>query len=253
MSKESAFEIGRLFLPIKMIADTLTASQKDVFVRLPGLVAYWPSGIRASGAIIDHSGGGNPLTMVGNGQVGYDGNAYAHLGGGTNYFWSPTASLAPTGVEAWVEPSIRGMTIGCWFALDASPSTAAGILTKDGNAPQRGYSIWSSSGNVPAFNVSGTGGSSIGVNGSTFSLSTWTFLVGRFIPSTEIAIFTNGDKTVNTAAIPASLFGSSQAFELGRLFGNSANIVTGRIRDAFVCSAALSDQLIEEIRVTSVP
>ncbi len=253
MSKESAFEVGRLYLPIKTIADTLTASREDVFVGLPGLIAYYPMGIRdISGNVRDHSGAGSTLPEVGTCAVGYDGNSFTHLGNGTNYLATGTG-FGLTGLEAWISSSIRGLTVGAWFMIDSSPSPDSGLISKDGPPPNRGYGLIFTVGGTVLFFASGTGAATVNANSGAVSTGEWHFIVGRYIPSTEVAVFVDGDKTTTTAAIPASQFVSAQAFEIGRFFNDNTRITHGKVRDAFVCASALSDALIEETRVTSVP
>lgn len=251
---QTAFEVGRLYKPIKTIADVLTASQKDVFVRLPGLIAYWPCGIRRGGGVLtDHSGNGLDGTQTGTAQTGYDGNPFVHLGNGVNYFLNSSASFNLTGTESYIDSSIRGITFGGWAFVDALPPVAGGFMSKDGSTPQRGYNIQVQSSGVVRALFSGTGAATVVADSASYAISVWRFVVARFIPSTEVAIFVDGDKSVNTTAIPASQFVSTQNFEIGRTAGNDANVLHSRARDCFFCAAALSDALIEELRETSTP
>jgi len=253
MSSETAFELGRLYAPIKAIADTLTASQKDIFVRLPGLAAYYPMGIRnQSGHAVEHSGTGSNLLQVGTCPTDYDGNSYVHLGNGTNYL-SVASQYAITGLETWINSSIRGLTIGGWFMIDATSGSQRGLASKDGAAADRGYGLFASSTEDIGFFASGTGAALHTAQGGPVGLGTWFFAAGRFIPSTEVAVIVNADKTVNTTAISASQFASTQAFEVGRFGAGDFTILHGKTRDLFICASALSDALIEEIRVTSTP
>lgn len=253
MSKESAFEIGRLYVHIKAIADTLVASQKDVFVRIPGLVGYWPMGMRSAGSVIEHSGSGFDLTQTGVCPTSYDGNSFTHLGNGTNYAWSTAAQLGISGTQTWISSSIRGLTVGGWFMVDTSPATSSGLISKDAPAPQRGYILAVDTADKPNFSASGTGAALVTATAQAVTIGTWNFIVGRFTPSTEVAVFLNADKSVNTTAVPSSQFSSSQAFEIGRFFADNNRVIHGKARDVFISAAALSDALIEEIRVTSVP
>lgn len=253
MSKESAFEVGRLYQPIKAIADTLSASQKDVFVRLPGLLAYWPMGIRdLGGVVIEHGGAGNWLVQTGICPTGYDGNAFVHLGNGTN-FLNAGAAFGVTGLETFISSSLRGLTIGGWFMIDSTPVVNGGMISKDKLSPDRGYTLVYQAAGVISFLVSGNGASTVGVSSAAVSLATWHFVAARFAPSAEIAIIVDGNKDVNTSVIPASLNISAQAFEVGRQFDDNSQVLHGKVRDVFICAAALSDALIEEVRVTSMP
>lgn len=251
MSSLEAFEIGRLFLPIKTIADTLTAAQSDLFIRLPGLQGYWPTSIRTNGGnVVDHSDGSYDLMEVGSCQTGYDGNAFAHLGNGINYL-SGTLVGGIEGTEAWIESAIRGLTIGCWVNVDETPSIYSGVMSKDGLATNRGYGLWWQQSNAPAFFVSGDGTTTDFVTAPPSSIAQWVFLVGRFIPSTEVAVFVNGVKTSNSTSIPASINVSTGSFEVGRYLGVNSRILHCRVRDVFICAAALTDAQIVQIMNSS--
>ncbi len=253
MGLETAFEVGQMGLDIKRIADTLVASQKDVFVRLPGLLAYYPMGIRnASGLAIDHSNAGANLLQQGLCPTGYDGNSFAHLGDGTNYLYG-SASNQITGLETYISSSLRGLTLGGWFMIDSAPAVAGGLLSRSDDTPDRGYFLVQTNSGEAWFVASGTGAAVVQVLSATYTIGVWRFIVGRFTPSTEVAVFVDGDKNTSTVAIPASLNVSAQAFEVGRYYNDNTRIVHGKARDVFVCAASLSDALIEEIRVTSVP
>ncbi len=253
MSASTNFEIARLGVPLQQIADTLSASQKDVFVRLPGLLAYWPMGIRSSaGNVLDHSGAGRSLFETGTCPTGYDGNPFVHLGSGTNYL-DGLNTFGVTGLETFISSSIRGLTLGGWFMIDSLPAVNGGMITKDKLAPDRGYTLVYQAAGVVSFLVSGDGASTIGVSSAAAPLATWHFCVARFIPSTEIAVIVDGNKDVNTSVVPASLNVSAQAFEVGRQFNDNSQVLHGKARDVFICAVALSDALIEEIRVTSTP
>lgn len=253
MSEDTALEVGRLYVPLKQIADTLVTSQKDVFIRLPGLIAYWPMGIRdISGNVRDHSGAGSTLPEVGTCPVGYDGNAFSHLGNGTNYLQAGSG-FGVTGLETWITGSLRGLTVGGWFMFDATPGTSGGLASKDNVAPNRGYYLALTSSLTLIFSVSATGAAQVFSTSAATGLSAWHFVVGRFLPSTEVAVFVDGDKSTNTTSVPAQCNVSTGAFEVGRFASLNSAILHGKARDVFVCAAALSDALIEQIRVTSVP
>ena len=254
MSSDTAFEVGRLFLPLKKIADTLTSSQDKIFLELPGLVAWYPSGpVGLSGSMPNVVSPSGDMLEVGTNPVGYDGHPYRTTGGGTNYLkYDPGWFLS--GIEAYIDPTIRGFTIGGWFNINTLPAANAGLISKDAPTPERGYRIQLSSAGVDfLFGMSGNGTSVSNATLLNPGLGQWIFAVGRFTPSTEVALFVNGAKSVNTTAIPASAFNSSQNFEVGRYNNDNDRIFDGRLRDVFVCRAALDDETIEEIRETSAP
>lgn len=254
MSADTAFEVGRLFGPIKAISDVLSASQKDVFVNLPGLAGYYPMGIRnQSGQVIEHSGTGANLLQLGTCPVGYDGNSFCHLGDGINYLYDVSSSYQITGTEAWIASSLRGLTIGGWFMVESWTENFVGLISKHADPPERGYVLGIGTDFKPFFGASGTGGDLPLAYASVVTSGQWVFVVGRFIPSTEVAVFLDGDKSTNTTAIPSSINTSTQDFEVGRYNDNDDYVLHGKARDVFVCASALSDALIEEIRSASAP
>ena len=85
MSADTAFEVGRLFKPLSTIASVLAAPHEDLFIRLPGLEAYYPMSIVDSfGGARNHTGNVS-LFQTGTVPVGYDGNSFRQLGNGVNY------------------------------------------------------------------------------------------------------------------------------------------------------------------------
>lgn len=254
MGLETAFEVGRLFLPLKTIADQFSLAQKDLFVRLPALRAYWPMSVaKSASSIADHSGASVHLLKTGNPTLGFDGNAYIQLGVATDYMYSTLSGFEFTGTETWVDSSIRGLTVGGWFWADATPALNGGLITKDAPNPQRGFALVWNTTNSPLFLVSLSGTTAILATHQVQSLNTWHFIVGRFTPGGEIAIFVNGVKVTNTTSIPASINISTQNFEIGRYIGDDSRILEGRARDLFICSAALSDATLSNLYQASLP
>lgn len=250
---EEAFEVGRLYRPIREIADVLTASQKDIFVRLPGLLAYYPGGIRHTNFVSDHSGAGYELTQTGSCPTGYDGNPYFHLGNGTNYLYSTNSVFGLIGTEAYMEASIRGLTFGGWFVIDALPGGATGLLSKFGVVTDYGYALTSGASGSTSGIISSNGSVVTSVSGPVLAVGDWSFLVVKFTPAVELSIHSNGVKSSNITAIPASINPSTQDFEIGRYLNDNAKIPHVRARDLFICASALSDTLIEDLRLSSTP
>lgn len=253
MGAETAFEVGRLYGPIKAISDILTSSAEEIFIQLPGIEGYYPMSIaNGSGQGINHTGAGDPLTQTGVVPIGFDGNAYRQLGSGTNYLHAASA-YGLTGTETFISSSLRGFTIGGWFWVNSSPATEAGLISRDGSPGQRGYNVNWKSANNPQLVISVDGTATTLVDAPVSTLSEWHFIVGRFIPSTEIAVFVDGDKTVNTTSIPASCFVSSQQFEVGRYRNSGVRIIHAKCRDVFICRSALTDAQIAAIRTATAP
>jgi len=254
MSLEVATEVGRLWEPINRIANILTASQKDLFIKLPALEAYFPMSLVGLGGLARNHGEGVDLQMTGTVTAGYDGNSYRQLGGGVNYLAVTDGAFNLTGLETYIEAALRGFTIGGWFKLDSTVAATRGMITKDGIAANRGYAMAYNSTDNPILIVSSNGAATFSVvSTGQVTVGQWHFLVARFHPSVELAIFLDSQKTVNVTAIPASCFASTQAFEVGRQLNSDTRIPTAKVRDVFISRAILSDELIEEVRLASVP
>lgn len=253
MGVETAFEVGRLYQPIKAISDILTSSREDIFTNLPGIEGHYPmSVVNSTGRAISDTGAGSPLIQTGLVPVGYDGNSYRQLGNGTNYL-SAVGVYGLTGTETFISSSIRGFTIGGWFWLDSVPTSTSGLISRSAVIPQLGYELKINSLREAKFLISNDGTALVQVDGPLISLTEWHFIVARFIPSVEIAMFVDGVKLVETSGIPSSCFVSSGQFEVARLHGSDTQILTVKCRDVFICWSALSDALISTIRTATAP
>lgn len=211
---------------------------------LPELRAFWPfSSINESGNPIDLSGQARTLTNNGTtARAVLSGfTPYADLDGTNDYFSrADEAGLDITGA----------LTMGGWFWSDATaPGTIFQLFGKWGDVAvnQRSYIIYNINDTVLHFAISSTGANSPGITSSVaYTTGVWRYVIGRFTPSTEIAIFDNGTKTTNTSSIPASIFNSTAQLDLGRYPGH-ASFHNGRMTLAFMCAAALSDDLITSL------
>lgn len=253
MSLEAAFEVGRLYHPLKRIADVLTAAEREPFIKLPGVIGYFPmsSGL-GLGKALNHLGGMPHLNQQGTCPIGYDGQSYRLLGDGVNYLYE-TTTYGLLGTETWIDSTIRGFTIGAWVSIVNWPAVDGGIITKMGVSGDYSYALTVHSDGAPMFTVSVNGTAYVAVTAPATSLTTWHFIVGRFTPSTELAIFVDGVKTVNTTSIPASCFATTQQFEVGRYINNDDRIIHAKVRDVFICQSTLSDAGIETLRLATSP
>lgn len=253
MSNESV-EIGRLYEPIKRIADTLQSSQDKIFLELPSLVAWWPGGPSTGINQAIDVPNGRALTAAGNSLFGYDGHPYISLDGTAGDYFAAGSFPSCIGTEAWVDPAVRGLTIGCWLYMESHAAVGSGIISRWGASANRGYVLYHSTAtNEISLAISQSGVATIGVGVAAPPVGSWVFVAARFTPGTEIAVFVNGVKGANITSIYTSLFVSTQSFEVGRYSANNTLQLDGRLRDIFVCQSALSDDLIEEIRSTSAP
>lgn len=138
------------------------------------------------------------------------------------------------------------LTLGTWVYFDAeSTGVATGIMGKwyeAGN--ERSYVIYKDSSDKIVFSVSVDGAVAVSVNdlGANYAESQWFYVVGRYNPSTELALFVNGMWYINETSVPATIFNSAEDFEIGRY--NRSNYLDGRISHAFICAYAVPDRFI---------
>ncbi|MCK5014679.1 MAG: hypothetical protein KAS66_12765 [Candidatus Omnitrophica bacterium] len=201
----------------------------------------------------DHSAGSSDLARIGGPTFGYDGDAFVQCGVGTDYLAGSTSAQTITGTEVWIAPAIRGLTVGCWVRVDASPTTTGGLVTKWGIGGTRSYLLAWQTDNKALFGVTATGGAATSIASGINMLDEWIFIVGRFTPSNEVAVFVDSAKFVNTTAVPASIFTGTSVFEVARLGALTSGILQASFRDAFLCAVALTDIQIENLRLSSLP
>lgn len=254
MSADTAFEVGRLFEPINAIANALVPVRREPFINLPGLRGYWPmSTVDFLGNAKDHSAASSDLARSGSPTFGYDGNSFIQCGVGNDFLQGSTSAQDVTGIEAWMDVAVRGLTWGCWVKVDTQPAVLDGLMGIWPGTPQNAYTMYFDSSNRVVCGITTDGITSVAATSPVQAVSQWMFVVGRFTPSAEIAVFTNTTKTANTTSVPASIFNSTGIFEIGRLLGLNTRILHGKIRDAFLCASVLSDSLIEDVRLSSLP
>lgn len=222
-----------------------------MFLGLPALRGLWLAGnLDQTGAMYDSSGQGRALTYGG-------GNMYIlnnllpffHYPGGGFHNRADEAGLRVTGTETYVNTPWPGLTFGGWFRTsEAAPAASRGFLGKwNATGNQRSYLLF--------YNITvGQAASIVSVDGSAstqataaagLSLNVWHFLVGRFTPSTELAVFADNVKAVNTTSIPASIFNSTADFRVAQFnAGGATTQLTGDFALGFLCAAALPDTLL---------
>lgn len=224
------------------------------FLGLPGLRGYWPMGaFDSSGNAIDQSGNARTLTYNG-GAPGplynytTQGGPYIDLDGTGDYLSrADEAGLDILGTESYVATAVRGLTLGGWFYFDRLAADEH-LLGKLGASGQFSYRIVKLvSGNVVRLAISGNGTAQSTVDTAAVSTAAWYFIVGKYTPSTEIAIYLNGTETTATASIPASIFNSTAEFRIGQDNGGFSHLLDGRASNCFLCAMLLSDTAIDNI------
>lgn len=217
------------------------------FMAFTGLRGFWPmSAFSAIGDAFDQSGNGRTLTYNGNPTYNYDGLVpYIDLDG-TGDFLSRAdeAGFDIIGTETYVASAVRGLTLGGWFWTDSIAAGIKGLITKHDGATIAGsaYEINISTATPTCVvHAAASHGASSSI---TVTTGTWNFILGRYTPSTEVAIFVNGTKDTNVAGIPASINNSAAPFNIGA-FNSTTLLLDGRASLCFLCAAALSDTIID--------
>lgn len=227
----------------------------NTFSLLPALRGFWPmSPVAAGGSAVDLSGHGKKLGY--NGAPVYnlynDVVPYVGFDGVFDYLSHVDDALYDiSGTETYIDTSIRGLTLGGWFWFNSSGHQHfIGKWDPAGN--QRGYKIqrnpvtdaiqFSTSNNgLAVYNV---------VSPVVVPLNAWQFIVGRFIPGSNISIFVNTTRTGATG--PVSLFNTSVEFAIGRS-GVLEEYLDGRASLCFLCAAALPDFILNDLFSISKP
>lgn len=223
------------------------------FLGLPGLRGFWPlSSVDNTGAIIDLSGQNRTLsnsgapppvyTIAASGLYGY----YSLNGTSAYLSRASEAGLTVTGA----------LTVGGWYQTN-SLTAAGGLHTKsDGVTPNNNN--WELlfrgdlAGDPVQFNVANVASTYTVNSTNTVAQSAWFFAVGRYTPSTEVAVFLDNIKTVNTTGIPASINSSTAQFSLGSR--NAGVLLAGVVGPGqFLCAGAMSDELINYLWMRTAP
>jgi hypothetical protein len=152
------------------------------------------------------------------------------------------------GNENYVTTSYRGLTIGAWvrFVTTFATGNVIGKWTYTGN--QRAYNLRIDGTGTPIFYIS-SDGTATTFKGSSEDLveDEWSFLVGRFRPSSAVKIY-HGKKGVlhsdeNTTSIPATIANTTAQFEIGS-YNGGGGYWQGQIAWPFVCFGAVPDVYI---------
>jgi len=218
------------------------------------LRGYWPmTSVDENGDVYDLSGQGrvlnnnNAVPFVSAGLM-----TYADLTAATPHYFN---RVDEAGLDI-----LGGLTLGGWFWLDTlATGQSQGLISKwdtSGGANQRAFLLYlDDATNTLRFFISslGTAASSVSVTSTaTIAINSWYYVVGRFVPGTEISIFVNGVETVVAAAIPAALFNSSADLEVGS-YNIATNPMDGRASHCFLCADDLEDYFIKALFWHSCP
>jgi hypothetical protein len=145
--------------------------------------------------------------------------------------------------------SITGaLTLGGWVWFDAgSRGHATAIIGKwYDTGDQRAYVLYKTNSGEIKFSISALGVNnlnSVDDGGENYTVGGWHYVVGRFTPSTELALFVDGKWYRNTTGIFASIYDSTEPFEIARY--NRDNYFDGRLCHMFVTASSVETEDIE--------
>lgn len=211
------------------------AKTLGAFSSIESLISLWPMNHTqlSTGNTFDLIANQNPLVNNGTVTRATDSTrlvSYASFDGATQ--WFNRADNASNEISG-------SLFLGGWFWFDATGTM--GLISKWTElANNRAYRLFLSAGTY-SFSVSTDGTAVTTVNSSVaFQANAWHLILGRYTPSTEMAIFVDGVESDNTSSIPASINVASTAIlEVGR--SNGTNYLDGRISIAFLANSAPHD------------
>lgn len=145
--------------------------------------------------------------------------------------------------------SVTGeLTFGCWILMNTlcrgKVTPVMGKWYSGGD--QRSFVIYKAANDSMTLSISADGiavSATVNDGGANFQSDRWMYVVGRFTPSTELALFVDGNWYRNTTAIPATLFDSTEQLEVARY--DHYYYLDGGVCHAFLSAMALDDAEIE--------
>lgn len=254
MSKESAFEIGRMYLPLKKIADAISPSDEQravitAYMGLPGIRGYFAGNHSEDGSLIDTIQPKIPLAAVATQPIFGTAGTASYATYVTGGFTGGGLRFDITGTEAFVEPALRGLTVGAWVNFDLVDGNYQPIISKWSTSSQRAYVLRMDTDDTVAFLVSPTGGSVADQESPSIAGLTaggWHFIVGRF-RSGFCAIQVDGVLSENVIT-STSIFDSTDSLYLGYR-ATTVQYLTGKLSNAFVCDQALENGVLSDLYV----
>lgn len=227
------------------------------FTTLTGLRGFWPmSSVDENGDAYDLSEQGRSLSINGNPTYDYGLGIAPFLemdGVGDYADRADEAGLDITGTEIFILPASRGLTIGGWF-FNGRLATEEALIGKwdasfpEGPANQRSYLLEKLATDRIQFYISDDGiAQDIVTDDVDIEEDRWNFIVGRYDPSTELALFVNGRNIPTAGTAMASIFNSTADLNVGAHDNGAASLLQGSASHCFLCAAQLSSQVINAL------
>lgn len=169
-----------------------------------------------------------------------------------NLYRPDNANIDIIGNEDFLGATYRGLAVGlwCWFE---DLGSLEGLISKWGTDEQA-YRIYKLANDKIQFDISSSGSNTISVTSTNaVTAAEWLYVVGRFDPSTELALFVGDSniltKDTYTTIVPATLHNSTQDLIFG--LTNASDYQDGRQSFDFLCCAALPDYVITQLYLHS--
>lgn len=219
----------------------------SAYLSLPMLRLYYPfNRLTPSGTVLD-LGGSNLNASVTNTLTIHE--RYGTFASSSYVAATSSNETNITGTESYVASGFKGLTWGLWFNPSAAPTGEAGIFAKYRTlAGLRQYALNCMPSLEPKAVVSTDGNSASAevTSGTSMEVGKWYFIVGRFIPSTNLGVFVNGAWTYDTTSMPASIHTSATPLVIPGFQGPAGTVIPtrGSVAHAFICAAALPDAMI---------
>lgn len=206
------------------------------YLTLSQLRAFWPmSSVDESENVYDASGQGRTLSPQTDPSFGTEGLIPYLLLNGSHYLSrADEAGLRITGA----------LTLGAWFYFDTLGSAQALIYKLDGAL--NSYYIVRDSNGFPQFGIYNSNTHHFITGTTAIATATWTFIVGRFTPNSELKVWANTNTDTNTSSIPGSIDADTAPLTVGATGGGGA-ILDGRVAFPFICAAAVSDEIVTNL------
>lgn len=243
--QRAADDFARTYSPTFVFGNIVS-----MYRMLPGLRGFWPMTALSTTTVLDFSGNGNHPT-INSITLGFTGLIpFSHYAAGGDYMSrADNATLDITGTEAYMET--KGLTIGAWVNFDTI-SAANHVLFGKNLTPNISYLLYYNGGVGTlgfTFQISTDGTTAVPLRDATNTATAgnWYFAAGRFVPSTEMAVYVNANKFANTSSIPASIFSGSAALEFGSVNAGASSGLDGKLALCFLCATALPDATIRTL------
>lgn len=237
---EVAFELGRI---PKAISDLAAAglAPHSAFTLLPGLRGFWPmTAFNSSGGALDLSGNAHHLTSDGL-PIFFGQPGFAALDGTDDSFsHADTAGLDISAAESYIDPSMRGLTMGGWFRVPDAAQTAS--MSKWADTAQQAYKM-----GFTNFHISQDGSASnfVYFSSQPYIADAWHFFVGRFDRSAgTLDMWCNEERADQVETAYTAIFNSTEPFRIGRQQTNFSECDPSH---CFLCCSALSDDVISSL------